>query len=175
MNRRLSLELLMKAAYLAGAYPVFGGTKLKVKSAIFSLYESLIGLLLGSDFVSATEQAKLASYMSRYIDTCLLLKTQIELDHGAKALEQFCQSNFNSEFILLAKSEQILLVEQMFSDSDNTIFKNAEDWIYSIRAITLFCYFSSQKGATVALEYLPIPSKYIGDIPLSSTTKAWSL
>ncbi len=47
---------------------------------------------------------------------------------------------------------------------------------YSIlRGLTCEGYFTSEIGATQALEYLPIPGEFIPCMPLSDVGKAWSL
>ena len=44
-----------------------------------------------------------------------------------------------------------------------------------MRQLTVTGYFTSEIGATQALEYLPIPGKFIGDVPMEPGQKTWAL
>jgi hypothetical protein len=44
-----------------------------------------------------------------------------------------------------------------------------------MRALTIAGYFSSEIGATQALEYLPIPGRFEGAVPMQPGQKAWAL
>ncbi|MES2732930.1 MAG: gluconate 2-dehydrogenase subunit 3 family protein [Bacteroidota bacterium] len=43
-----------------------------------------------------------------------------------------------------------------------------------LKELTLVGYFTSEIGATKALEYLPVPTRYEGCIPLKAGQKAWA-
>lgn len=44
-----------------------------------------------------------------------------------------------------------------------------------MKSLTLFGYFTSEEGATKALDYVPIPGRYDGCIPLKEGQKAYAL
>jgi hypothetical protein len=44
-----------------------------------------------------------------------------------------------------------------------------------MRALTTAGYFSSEIGATKALEYVPIPSRFEGAVPIKAGQKAWAI
>jgi hypothetical protein len=44
-----------------------------------------------------------------------------------------------------------------------------------LREVAIVGYFTSEIGATKALEYLPIPGRFDGDLPLAPGQKAWAL
>jgi hypothetical protein len=44
-----------------------------------------------------------------------------------------------------------------------------------MKGLTVTGYFTSEIGATQALEYLPIPGKFEACIPLKPGQKAWAL
>ena len=44
-----------------------------------------------------------------------------------------------------------------------------------MRQLTVTGYFTSEIGATQALEYLPIPGVFHGDVPMESGQKTWAL
>ncbi|HAK76772.1 MAG TPA: twin-arginine translocation pathway signal, partial [Runella sp.] len=44
-----------------------------------------------------------------------------------------------------------------------------------MKELTVTGYFTSEIGATKALEYLPIPGRFEGCVPLKPGQKAWAL
>ena len=48
-------------------------------------------------------------------------------------------------------------------------------FFFMIKELTTTGYFTSEIGATQALEYLPIPGKFDGCMPLSPNQKTWAL
>ncbi len=46
---------------------------------------------------------------------------------------------------------------------------------FMLKDLTVLGYFTSEIGATQALEYLPIPGRYNGCVPLIKGQKAWAL
>ncbi|MEO1653542.1 MAG: gluconate 2-dehydrogenase subunit 3 family protein, partial [Bacteroidota bacterium] len=44
----------------------------------------------------------------------------------------------------------------------------------AIKDMTLRCYFASEPGATKALVYVPVPTKYEACIPVDANTKNWA-
>jgi len=45
----------------------------------------------------------------------------------------------------------------------------------ALRGTTLYVYYTSEEGATKALNFLPIPGEYIGCIPVEDVGTAWAL
>ena len=52
---------------------------------------------------------------------------------------------------------------------------NDKPFFQRMKELTVTGYFTSEIGATKALEYLPIPGKFQGCIPLKPNQKAWAL
>lgn len=46
---------------------------------------------------------------------------------------------------------------------------------YTIKDLTLLGYFTSEMGATQALEYVPVPGRYEGCVDLKPGQKAWAM
>lgn len=44
-----------------------------------------------------------------------------------------------------------------------------------MKQLTVAGYFTSEIGATKALEYLPIPGRFEGDVPMQPGQKAWAI
>jgi hypothetical protein len=49
-----------------------------------------------------------------------------------------------------------------------------EEFFRLLRELTVVGYFTSEIGATKALEYLPIPGRFEGDVAMTPGQKAWA-
>ena len=49
------------------------------------------------------------------------------------------------------------------------------DFFKRLRELTVTGYFTSEIGATQALEFLPIPGRFDGDVPMQPDQKAWAI
>jgi hypothetical protein len=52
---------------------------------------------------------------------------------------------------------------------------NNRDFFKEMKQLTVAGYFTSEIGATKALEYLPIPGRFEGDVPMKPGQKAWAI
>ena len=77
------------------------------------------------------------------------------------------QSAFGKPFSELDNPQRIEIVNQL-TQREKQFFMN-------LRELTIVGYCTSEIGATKALEYLPVPGKFQGDIPLKSDQKAWAI
>ena len=59
--------------------------------------------------------------------------------------------------------------------SKNRKEKDPNHYFSLMKQLTVWGYFTSEVGATKALRYLPVPGKYIGDLPYKKGDKAWAL
>ncbi|MGM9511714.1 gluconate 2-dehydrogenase subunit 3 family protein [Larkinella sp. GY13] len=44
-----------------------------------------------------------------------------------------------------------------------------------LRELTIVGYFTSETGASQALDYVAIPGRFVGDIPLKPGQRAWAI
>jgi hypothetical protein len=53
--------------------------------------------------------------------------------------------------------------------------KSDKPFFSLMKQLTIAGYFISEIGATKALQYLPIPGRFEGDVPLQADQKVWAL
>ena len=93
-----------------------------------------------------------------------------EQERFFSALNRFhagCVTKFGKPFAELAVAQRAEAVLDL-AKADKEFFKN-------FRQLTIAGYFSSENGATKALEYLPVPGRFEGDTPLKPGQKTWAL
>lgn len=88
-----------------------------------------------------------------------------------------CRQILGKRFAELDAEKQIIVLESAQTDARNHREQGKEGLHYfqTLKELTLLGYFSSEQGATKALEYLPVPGKYEACIPLQPGQKAWAL
>ena len=78
-------------------------------------------------------------------------------------------------FEKLERKTQHNLLEKLFEGKLEPKLPSGEKWIKQFRSYLMFAFYTSQRGASNQLAYLPIPGKYIGEISLEPNQKAWTL
>jgi hypothetical protein len=86
---------------------------------------------------------------------------------GLAKLDADSQAKFGKGFVGLDLSQKNEMVK-LLTVNDKPFFQRMKE-------LTVTGYFTSEIGATKALEYLPIPGKFEGCIPLKPNQKAWAL
>ena len=122
----------------------------------------------------------------------MLQKTFLD---GIKKISSLSQSRFNKQFVQLTKQER----ETLFNDLDveakaanlaNGVYQGVETgkpsqwepgtdeptphYFTLLKQLTLYCFFTSQVGATKVLRYVAIPGRYDGAFPYKKGDKAWA-
>ena len=70
------------------------------------------------------------------------------------------------------KSERIAI--DAVNKMPEKVFEEPNHYYRILKELTLLGYFTSEPGATKALEYVKVPGKYIGSMPMKAGQKAWA-
>lgn len=123
--------------------------------------------------------AALGTFMNTMVKDCYDEKNQKIFIDGINTIQQASDKKFSKTFEELTAAERkTLLTEIDKEQAAYTKSKKKEDgdhYFRLMKQLTIFGYFSSEVGATKALRYLPVPGKYIGDLPYKKGDKAWAL
>ena len=106
-------------------------------------------------------------FIVRVMRDCYKKEDQDKFYAGLAKLDADSQAKFGKGFVdldLVQKNEMVKL---------STV--NDKPFFQRMKELTVTGYFTSEIGATKALEYLPIPGKFIGCVPLKAGQKAWAL
>ncbi len=106
-------------------------------------------------------------FIVRVLRDCYVREDQEQFYAGLAKLEDDSHRLHNQSFVDLDAPRRNALIKQM-AVSDKPFF-------HRLRELTVAGYFCSEIGATKALEYLPIPGRFEGDVPFKSGQKAWAL
>jgi len=106
-------------------------------------------------------------FIVRVIRDCHELEEQEAFYAGLARVDEKSREAHGRGFVELAPEEKIALVDEA-RKSDGAFFRQ-------MRQLTVTGYFTSEIGATEALEYLPIPGRFEGDVPMQPGQRTWAM
>lgn len=189
MNRR---EALSRVAFLIGGTVVGAElfltgctTQTKIdtqdlfaKSTIAYLNE--IGeTILPQTSTPGAKAANVGEFMNVFVRDCYEAKDQELFKTGLEKINSNCKSKYGKEFMELEPAQRTEFITKLDAEMrDYNTNKKPEEpshYFSLIKQLTLLGFFTSEVGCTQALRYLPVPGKYVGDIPYKKGEKAWAL
>lgn len=144
-------------------------------SDFFSLLETLADLIIDLPEASAVELNEWTNFVDCYATGYVPKKEKNTFYEGCKAFKQFNEIQHKVPFEKLERKTQHNLLEKLFEGKLEPKLPSGEKWIKQFRSYLMFAFYTSQRGASNQLAYLPIPGKYIGEISLKPNQKAWTL
>lgn len=181
MNRRKALEqvaLLMGTALSAPMIAgVLGQVTNKGKSVIVSAEQEILLAEIADVIIPITDTpgeaspgakaANVEKFIVRVMRDCYKKDDQDKFYAGLTKFDADSKTKFAKGFVELNIAQKNEMVKLSITEN--------KDFFQKIKELTTVGYFSSEIGATKALEYLPVPGKYEGCIPLKKGQKAWAL
>ncbi|MEZ4903477.1 MAG: gluconate 2-dehydrogenase subunit 3 family protein [Spirosomataceae bacterium] len=143
------------------------------------------------------KDAGVGPFIEMMLKDCYKTQEQQNFLEGLADLDAKAQKAYGKNFMATSAAEQVAIlkaveketIEMMKSANVQTVkvgdnvdkevvsskkLKGTPYWRL-MKELTLFGYFTSEQGATKALDYVPIPGRYEGCIPLKPGQKAYAL
>jgi hypothetical protein len=143
------------------------GQRVPVSAATAMLLAEIAEVILPATHTPGAKEARAEEFVVRVMRDCYQYTEQEEFYGQLDQLKAECQKRFSKPFAQLDASQKHELVLHAA--------KHLKGFFLRMRALTTAGYFSSEVGATQALEYLPIPGRFEGAVPLKPGQKAWAL
>jgi Gluconate 2-dehydrogenase subunit 3 len=106
-------------------------------------------------------------FIVRVLRDCYVREEQAIFYEGLATIESASRSAHGRGFAEIDTAQRKELMKQT-AKSDQAFFLR-------LRELTIAGYFTSEIGATKALEYLPVPGRFEGDVAMKLGQKAWAL
>ena len=176
MNRR---EAVQRVALMMGgvlAAPLMAGVMGQITNTGESITVSVeqeaflaevADIIIPTTDTPGAKAAGAEKFIVRVMRDCYKKEDQEKFYAGLAKLDADSQAKFGKGFVgldLAQKNEMVKL---------STV--NDKPFFQRMKELTVTGYFTSEIGATKALEYLPIPGKFQGCVPLKPNQKAWAL
>ncbi|WP_439554815.1 gluconate 2-dehydrogenase subunit 3 family protein [Dyadobacter sp.] len=176
MNRR---EAVQKITFLMGgtlSAPLMAGImgeKLNFGPSI-SITESQEALLAEvADVIiptTSTPGAKAAGaekFITRVLQDCYVIDEQKKFYAGLDQVDALSKQTYNKGFVSLDQTQKNEIIKKT-TVADKPFF-------LQMKGLTVTGYFTSEIGATQALDYLPIPGRFDGSWQMPKGQKSWAL
>ncbi len=118
--------------------------------------------------------ALIGEFMKDIVTDCYRKTEQDIFVAGLVELQQSAKNEYDMNFMGLDPSQRHDLLSKIDIAVRNGNFGKGPHYFRMMKELTLWGYFTSQPGATVALRYNPIPGRYLGCIPYKTGDKAWA-
>jgi len=176
MNRR---EVVKRVTIMMGgilAAPLMAGVMGQVintgKSVVVSADQEaflaeIADIIIPTTDTPGAKAAGVEKFIVRVMRDCYNKDDQEKFYTGLAKLDVDSQTKFGKGFTGLDLSQKNEMIK-LLTVNDKPFFQRMKD-------LTVTGYFTSEIGATKALEYLPIPGKFEGCVPLKPNQKAWAL
>ncbi len=112
-------------------------------------------------------EAGVENFIIRVIGDCYEKKEQDAFYAGLDRLDQNASRKFGKPFTGLSADQKKEIVSQAVTGD--------KDFFQLLKSLVVTGYFTSEPGATKALDYLPVPGRFEGSYPLKPEQKTWAL
>jgi hypothetical protein len=185
MGGTLSAPTLL--AFLEGcksANDTFTGTIFPFSAERKTLVSEIAELIIPKTDTPGAKEAKVGEFIEKMLLDCYPAKDQDSFHQGLQELE-------DRNFLKARPAEQIAILKEMeaaaktamveaaeekkkYSDTGKEYTEKGVPFFRLMKELTLIGYFTSEPGATLALDYLPIPGRYDGCIDLKPGQSSWA-
>lgn len=132
-----------------------------------SLLAEVADVIIPATDTPGAKAAGVEAFIIRVLRDCHPLAEQESFYAGLAKIDAAGRRTHGKAFAELAPDQKIALVRTT-AEQDKAFFKRLREFVVT-------GYFISEIGATQALEYLPIPGRFEGDVPMQPGQKAWAI
>lgn len=196
MGGTLSAPSLMAFGEGSSAKQVVGAA-FSLTSAQKTLVAEIAEHIIPKTSTPGAKEAGVGPFIEMMLADCYKPQEQQNFLDGLADLDERATKAHSKKFLETSSAEQVAILKQVEKDtielmkSANVqqvkVGDNVDKEVVSskklkgtpfwrlLKELTLFGYFTSEQGATQALEYVPIPGRYDACIPLKPGQKAYAL
>lgn len=143
------------------------GASVPVDAAQTKLLAEVADTIIPTTDTPGAKAAGAEQFIIRVMRDCYVWDDQEKFYAGLAKVEEESRKLHGKSFIDLDPALRHGLLEQAA--------RTHREFFITLKQLTVGGYFSSEIGATKALEYLPVPGRFEGTVPMQPGQKAWVL
>ncbi len=143
------------------------GGSVEVGDAQKTLLAEVADVIIPTTDTPGAKAAGVQEFIVRLIRDCYVIEEQKAFYAGLAKIDSASKSAHRKDFVDLNIEQRNAVVADAVK-TNKVFFKH-------LKQLTVTGYFISEIGATQALEYLPVPGKFEGDVPMKPGQKAWAI
>lgn len=204
MERRALLKLIATAtgtAMFAGnAFAYKDSAPVPLSATLFSkndvaLFNEMAEVIIPQTDTPGAKAANVGETMAVLVTDCYTPLLQKTFKDGINTINTLSQSKYGKAFLQLDGKQREALFNELDTEAKaanlaNKVWQGVETgkpsqwepgtdeptphYFTLLKQLTLYCFFTSQVGATKVLRYVSIPGKYDGAMPYKKGDKAWA-
>jgi hypothetical protein len=133
-------------------------------------------LIIPTTKTPGAKAAKVPEFIQVLITDCYPKVDQDRFFNGLNTLDQEAQKTYGKGFLAISAANQTDLLKKAEAAGRAPREKDAPAPFFPmIKELTLVGYFTSEAGATKALDYVHVPGAYRGCEPLKPGQKSWAI
>jgi hypothetical protein len=150
-----------------------------------SLVSEIAEIIIPKTDTPGAKEAKVGEFIEMMLKDCYAAKDQESFNKGLSELEK-------KDFLKATPAEQTKILTEMEATSKAELTKAGEEkkkyteagkeytdagvpFFRLMKELTLLGYFTSEQGATLALDYVPVPGRYDGCIDLKPGQRTYAM
>lgn len=162
-----------------------GGMTFPFSAERKNLVSEISEIIIPKTDTPGAKEAKVGEFIEKMLKDCYTGKDLESFEKGLKEIEK-------KDFLKASPAEQTRILKEMEASAKEEINKAGEEkkkyteagkeytdagvpFFRLMKELTLIGYFTSEPGATLALDYVPVPGRYDGCIDLKPGQKAWAM
>ena len=127
------------------------------------LISEIAELIIPETDTPGAKAAGVPAFIYKILSDCFAEKDRDKVLNGVSIFEKTVVFETKKSFLALEKEEQIVFLKAV----------EKEYFFKTLKSLTITGYFTSEIGATQALRYEQMPTRYEGDVPYKKGDKAW--
>ncbi len=131
------------------------------------LLAEVADVIIPATSTPGAKEAGVKDFIIRVIRDCYEKKDQDDFYAGLDRLDKKASGKFGKGFTGLSGDQK----KEIIGDAATS----DKDFFQLLKSLTVTGYFTSEIGATQALDYLPVPGRFEGSYPLRPGQKTWAL
>ncbi len=139
-----------------------------------ALLAEMADTILPDTDTPGAKAARVQDIIAVLVEECLPPRQRAAFWAGLDTAEKQCVAMTGKSFMDCTAAERTTFFQKLQSEAKAAPPAAIEPFWYQLKNLTLFGYFSSEIGATQALNYDPIPGGWIADMKIDGSTKAWT-
>jgi len=143
------------------------GASVPVSAAQTALMAEAGDVIIPTTDTPGAKAAGVEQFIIRVLRDCYRWEAQEKFYAGLTKLDEDSKAAHGKGFADLGAPEKIAMMKKTA--------ENNRAFFTLLKQLTTAGYFTSEIGATKALEYLPIPGRFEGEIPYQRGQKTWAI
>ena len=184
MERREALKFttVLLGGTIIGSGLFLSSCKAPSKESRFLIGEAELPLLneIGESILPATVEspgakaAQVGSFIQKMVNDCYGPGEAALLLEGLELLDKKSRSGYGKGFLGLDPEQRLAVLMPLDQEARENRRLDLPHFFGMLKELTLWGYFSSEVGATMALRYNPVPGRYEGCVPYNGEN-AWAV